>query len=132
MKLRREDFEDCLENPRRYDTYIAASCCYHSPDIHPSLLVFEDGFFRCLSCGATGKFEYLYETLKGRPPRRSPTEKAVWSVPKLSIVREENESLAMSAHTGPMAYETLRWYRQHLRLGCRTEACKLGWLNGWV
>jgi len=132
VKLRLEDFEDLLENPRRYDTYIAASCCYHSPDIHPSLLVFADGFFRCLSCGATGKFEYLYETLKGRPPRRSPTEKAVWSVPKLSIVREENESLAMSAHNVLMEYENLRWYLQERGLDGRIETCKLGWLNGWV
>ena len=132
MKLRLEDFEDLLENPRRYDTYIAASCCYHSPDIHPSLLVFDDGFFRCLSCGATGKFEYLYETLKGRPPRRSPTEKAVWSVPKLSIVREENESLAMSAHNVLVEYENLRWYLQERGLDGRIETCKLGWLNGWV
>lgn len=131
MKLRLEDFEDLLDSARRYDNYVAALCVFHE-DTRPSLLVFEDGYFRCLSCGATGRFEYLYETIKGRRPRHAPTEKAVWSIPKMSLIREENEALAMSAHNVMVDYDTLRWYLVERGLEGRIEPCRLGWLDGWI
>jgi len=131
MKLTLDDFEGLLEQCRRYDNYLAAICPYHDEQ-NPSLLVFSDGYFRCLSCGATGAHEYLYETLKGSGSRRSPTERAKWRVPKLSIVRKENEELAVSAHNVMMEYDNLRWYLRQRGLEGRIETCKLGWFDGWT
>jgi len=131
MKLTLDDFEGALESSKRYDNYVSGLCVFHE-DQSPSLLVYADGWFTCLACGAKGRNEFLYETLMGRPPRRAPRERTQWNPPKLSIVKDENEELCASAHNVLLDYDHLRWYFQMRGVEERIEPCRLGWYDGWA
>ena len=54
-----------LDGVNRYENYIMALCQFHD-DSRPSLMVHKD-FYRCLSCGASGKTETLLAKLSKIP-----------------------------------------------------------------
>ena len=129
--MRLGDFEGLLDACRRYEDYLAARCPFHSPDEHPSLLVYADGFFQCLACGVRGRHEYLYEVLRGHAPRHVAGETAHWNPPYLGLERAENEGIANSAHEALLNFDNLRWYLTMRGVEGRIEPCRLGWFQGW-
>jgi len=56
-----DDVYDLLDQPHKYGHYIASLCPFHT-DSRPSFMVYED-YYRCLSCNAHGKTEYLLQKL---------------------------------------------------------------------
>jgi hypothetical protein len=67
---------DVLEGAHRYERYVLALCPFHE-DSKPSLLVFPDGWYRCLaaSCGKNGRVEELFS--RPQNPFARPTKKLV-------------------------------------------------------
>ena len=63
MTITLDDLIDLLEQPHKYQDYVAALCCFHD-DTSPSMLVYENGFF-CKACGVRGSLSYLHRKLTG-------------------------------------------------------------------
>jgi len=57
------EINETVYDSKLYDNYVLMSCIFHSPDRHPSLLVYPDKY-RCLSCGAWGKTRELLRQLQ--------------------------------------------------------------------
>src|SRR3990167_2702291 len=111
-------------------------CPFHQDD-SPSLLVFEDGWFRCkgAECGRTGRLETLYDALvspsaapngraehaRGRPP---------W-LPKAGDT-EAIARLVGDAHNVLLRNESFRWYLEMRGVADRVETAGLGWHEGWI
>lgn len=132
MKISLSDFEGLLEGCRRYEGYLAARCIFHD-DQHPSLMIYEDDrFFRCLACGTTGTFDYLYEVLRGRGPKQPRGQAVRWNLPSLGIERKEIEGIAVAAHRALIEFpDALDWYFRTRGVEGRILPCKLGWMSGW-
>lgn len=58
-----DDLLEVLEGARRYERYIASLCPFHEEN-RPSFMVWED-YYKCYSCGATGKTENLTHLIRG-------------------------------------------------------------------
>src|SRR3990167_8810757 len=116
--------------------YLLTFCPFHQDD-SPSLLVFEDGWFRCkgAECGRTGRLETLYDALvspsaapngraehaRGRPP---------W-LPKAGDT-EAIARLVWDAHNVLLRNESFRWYLEMRGVADRVETAGLGWHEGWI
>ena len=91
--------------------YILAHCPWHS-DSEKSLLVFPDGWWRCVgACDACGRIEQLYEALQNpgavRPPHSNNT--SVYP-PKLPTDLEEIDTLVWRAHDALRRNDEFKWY----------------------
>ncbi|MBT9139413.1 MAG: DNA primase [Syntrophomonadaceae bacterium] len=120
-----------LQRVKEYDKYYSAICVFHQ-DTKPSMLVFKDGWFRCLACGRSGDLYSLSKKLTGQesPSLKIQREATTWNAPYESI--KGGLDFAMSAHdTLVLCSESLAWYLRMRRIDDRIEAQKLGWHNGW-
>lgn len=121
-----------LRKIKEYENYYSALCIFHD-DTKPSMLVFKDGWFRCLACGRTGDYEMLWRKLQRytSPSMEIKTEAADWKRPKISEGISSYE-LIMNAHRILLQNsESLAWYLRMRRIDDRIESQRLGWLNGW-
>jgi len=116
--------------------YLLTFCPFHQDD-SPSLLVFEDGWFRCkgAECGRTGRLETLYDALVS--PGMSAngrTEHAKSSPPWLPRAddTEAIERLVWDSHDVLLRNESFRWYLKMRGVDDRIETAKLGWYDGWI
>jgi len=117
--------------------YIFAHCPWHS-DESPSLLIFEDGWYKCLAeCegsghNGTGPIDRLYEELSNpgvvRPHRNG--HKA--PLPTVPTKLDDIESLVWKAHADLKANDEYKWYPKQRGIDDRIEVAKLGWWNGWI
>lgn len=57
-----DDLIHLLSNVSKYEGYYLALCPYHD-DNNPSLLVGNDGWFKCLACGERGTNDKLYKRI---------------------------------------------------------------------
>lgn|SRR5574340_530383 len=118
-----------LEHVKEYERYYSALCVFHK-DSHPSMLVYKDGWFRCLSCGRSGDLYVLDRKLRGwSSPSMSYKEATDWSPPP----KQSNpEKFIFDAHQRLSTYcESLGWYLRMRRIDKRIDGQKLGWHNGW-
>lgn len=69
---------DILDGAVRYERYVASLCPFHE-DNRPSFMAWEN-FYRCYSCGATGRTEDLLHLVGGLPtqPRRESHFRNPW------------------------------------------------------
>ena len=121
---------------REQGPYLHMACPFHGDD-KPSLLAFEDGWFRCQSdeCNQTGQLDKLYtrlvapdmvvygtgERTKSWPPRLPHVED-----------RRGTERLIWDAHDVLMRNDGFRWYLKLRGVADRVETAKLGWYEGWI
>lgn len=131
MTLNLDDFMEVLPQARRFDHYVSGICPFHE-DRKPSLLVFDDGWFRCLGCSRSGNHEYLWSQLKTHAPSFAPAERTRWKAPRLPKRKEAVDDLIWQAHQTLLDIPSRGWYLQNRGLEGRIIPCKLGWFDGWV
>jgi len=119
-----------LDRVKEYERYYSALCVFH-PDKQPSMLVYKDGWFRCLSCGRSGDLYMLDRKLRG------------WSPPSHDHGAEAVSGIAPGKFSDPVVFvddahkilskycESLGWYLRLRKLEGRIDGQKLGWHNGW-
>ena len=133
MSLTWEDMLDAIRTYKTYDRYVATNCPFHD-DSRPSLLVFKDGWFRCMTCEAEGPWVRLYNRLQGANHRRAPiTRRTEWVAPDLPDADdlETLDNIAWSAHNVLVDNEHLQWWLKERGVDGRIEPCILGWYDGW-
>lgn len=128
MAIVYEDFLNVIGMAEDKGRYILGLCPFHD-DAKPSLLVFEDGWWRCLGCNRNGKWITLWNKSKGQPVSVTPERRTNWRVP----VREgeDIEEVCYIGHNDLISFETLQWYIQMRGLENRIEPCEIGYRNGW-
>lgn len=132
MKLTLADIAGRLQQVRQYEGYISALCPYHD-DTRPSFMVYGDGWFRCLSCGAVGTWDRLWEHLGGRRKRKFKAAPVRWNTPELpDYGTPELEDIVWASHELLLSQHQLGWYLELRGLEDRIEPCKLGWYDGWI
>lgn len=130
MTVTYEQLRDMLPGARSYAEYVAGLCPFHD-DKHPSLLLFRDGFFKCLGCGVVGNYDKLYRKLRGYDASKVVPVEEAYRPPLLPTDLSEQEELTENAHLALVHFEQLRWYIQNRGVAGRIEACRLGWYKGW-
>lgn len=112
--------------------YLRMSCPWHG-DEHPSLLVYPDGWWKCMTEDTYGRNERLLEELenpgtirKGRPQR------ANGHAPYLPTELDKLTGLAWRAHEEMRRNNDYLWYLQLRGIEDRVETAKLGWYEGWI
>lgn len=119
-----------LEGVREYSTYAVALCPYHH-DRQASMLVFKDGRFRCLSCGAKGGFKELERKLIGWMP---PAEFEAGGRTEAFLPTDlyELEKLVHNANYLLMTFpDPLALYLKRRGIESRVVPNKLGYWQGW-
>lgn len=126
-----DTFMELIQHARRYDGYIAGLCPFHD-DRKPSLMVYEDDYFKCLGCGREGRHVTLYDAL------RSPTRAKIlrpgrtrWRSPRLPTDLGEISDLVWRAHQRLVEKPSTQWYLEKRGVEGRIEPCALGWIDGW-
>lgn len=120
-----------LQKVKEYENYYSALCVFHD-DTKPSMLVYKDGWFRCLACGKTGDLYLLDRKLNGWSSRSMVLEGELtsWTIPKTIV--QGGLDFAMKAHEVLLTNsESLSWYLRMRGIENRIEPQKLGWYNGW-
>ena len=126
-----DDIVSRLDKAQEHQRYWSAVCPFHD-DHKPSLLVFKDGWFRCLACGKAGDWSILWRGLSGWTGTEFAEEKTSWTAPYLSADVRESEELANRAHDMLCNYmPSLDWYLRRRKVENRIDTCRLGWWNGW-
>ncbi len=120
------DFENA-PGARRYDGYLAILCPFHD-DHTPSCLVWADGRFKCLSCGAKGTFEMLFHKLNGRSVSVAKVGNKQGATPYIGGRAEE---IALEAHAALALHPELGYYLKRRGVASLIHRCMLGWHEGW-
>lgn len=123
-----EDFLSVIGMAQDKGKYIIGLCPFHD-DSSPSLLIYRDGWWRCLGCNKSGRWITLWNRTKGiKSPVQS--ERAVrWNVP---ITKDESlEQVAYQSHMDLENFPSFRWYLEMRGMEGRIEPCELGYRDGW-
>lgn len=127
MTIVYSDFLSALKNSHDYGKYISGVCPFHN-DASPSLLVYKDGWFRCLGCNRQGKWASLWNKVKGQAVNIRPDTTTAWMLPeKISDL----DMLVAQAHEDLMKFPSFQWYLQMRGLENRIEPAMLGYYRGW-
>lgn len=135
QRLTIEHFED-LPRARRYGHYISASCLWapenhdDGEDKHPSMLVFEDGWFRCLSCGVVGDYDKLWRKFQGWQGGIESAEDVSWKPPRTPDIYDLDQ-FAADAHELLVSSGAKRWYLRMRGVQDQIVPLSLGWWDGW-
>jgi hypothetical protein len=127
--LRYEDFMDVLPMAKEYDRYIQGLCPFHE-DSSPSLLVFRDGFWRCLGCNRSNTWIILWNKLKGQPVKVRRDRAIGWRGPNTTEY-DSLESLCYQAHLDILQFSSYQWYMEQRGLEGRIEINEIGYHQGW-
>ena len=132
-----ELMEDYTEMSRGY---VLTHCPWHD-DNQKSLLVFPDGWYKCLAdcegSQGTGRIERLYEELANPGVMRRPVAKngnghgRPPSIPKASD-RDAVEHLVWRSHDALKRNDEFQWYLRMRGVEDRIETAKLGWYEEWI
>ncbi len=125
--LRYEDFLSKIKDSKECGRYITGICPFHS-DSSPSLLVFRDGWFRCLGCNRNGNWKTLWNKLSGQNIIVRSERHTAWNAPRINGDLAE---LTYQAHLDLVNFSTLQWYLQDRGLEGRIETNELGYMDGW-
>lgn len=126
--IKLEDFMHLLEKPKKYDKYIQGLCPFHA-DNSPSLLVFKDGYFRCLGCQRHGTWKTLWNKLHGQEVQVLPEIETSWKSPDLE--GRDLYELAYLANKDLIQFPSIGWYLEMRGLTGRIEPSFLGFWKGW-
>jgi hypothetical protein len=123
-----DDFKGILSNVHEYDKYISGDCPWENHK-SPALLVFKDGWFRCLGCNRSGNWTMLWNKLKGQNIVLRPDKKITWHMPSMS--GDDLETLCYQAHIDLLKFESFQWYIKQRGLEGRLELNEIGYYEGW-
>ncbi len=125
-----DDFKAALPDAHEYQNYLLARCVFHD-DKEPSMLVFRDGWWRCLGCNRWGGWITLWNKLKGQPIIIRPEHRTGWRGPNISSY-ENLEVLCYQAHEDLLQFSnSYKWYLEQRGLEGRIEANEIGYHEGW-
>lgn len=122
-----DDFKNILEGVSVYEKYLIGKCVFHD-DNKPSLLVFKDGWFRCLGCNRAGTWQTLWNRANGQPVQVHTEIKTDWKGPDID---RSSDEIAYQAHEDLLNFPSLGWYLNMRGLEGRIEQAMLGYWNGW-
>jgi hypothetical protein len=122
------DLQSACGEVHEFANYFTAVCPFHD-DRSPSLLVYKDGWFRCLGCQKQGTWKTLWNKLKGQPLQIMPERRSRWSLP--GIPSEGLEDACYQAHMDLIGFPSLGWYLEMRGLEDRIETNELGFWEGW-
>jgi DNA primase len=129
MTIQYNDFLSSIDRAEDKGRYITGLCPFHS-DSSPSLLIFKDGWWRCLGCGKNGAWIDLWNKIKGQPVHIQAEKKTRWSGPLLN--GESLDDIYYQSHLDLLNYPSLGWYITETRkLQDRIEPCEIGYRDGW-
>lgn len=124
-------------NGREYTGYFAALCPFpHDGGMYehnPSLMVYEDGSFRCKSCHRHGTLEYLAQSI-GRGGMVKVTRSQSIVLPRWRKWAETYGDLlgiARAAHRGMKQYPGHDFYFKKRKLEAFIDKGYFGYLDGW-
>lgn len=126
-----DDIQDYLQDSHKYGKYIMAHCEFHSPDDNPSMMVHSNGY-KCMSCGAHGPLENLYEKVSGKVVVREKTYN-----PSAFIWKRWKESYGSISSIAKLAHRNLvdipddGHYLQQRMVDSQIKNCMIGYLNGY-
>lgn len=122
-----KDFLNRLQNSHEYERYITGVCPFHT-DSDPSILVFKDGWFKCLGCNRQGSWQMLWNKLSGQNIIIRPDNRTSWSGPTFDSSLEQ---LCYQSHLDLMQFSSYQWYLKERGLENRMELNELGYYEGW-
>lgn len=126
--LNHKSFLSALTNVTEYENYIAGDCPFEHHK-SPALLVFADGWFRCLGCNRTGNWKMLWNKLQGQKIVVRPDKRTSWAVP--NYAGDELETLCYQSHLDLMKFDSFQWYLKDRGIDGRIEENELGYYEGW-
>ena len=127
MTIAFEDFLSVLPQASKAGDKILGVCPFHD-DRSPSLLVFRDGWWRCLGCGKSNKWEVLWNKLHGQNVQVQ-HERTMWTSPRIET--ENMEDVCFQAHEDLLNFTSFKWYLEMRGLDKRIETAELGYWYGW-
>lgn len=132
MSIQYEDFISRLPRAHDYGRYISGLCPFHEDRTTPSLLVFKDGWFRCLSanCNRHGTWKTLWNKLSGQPIQIKSERRTYWGTPTIKDY-ETLERLCYQSHIDLENFQTWAWYLEMRHLDDAIEVAELGYHRGW-
>lgn len=127
-----DELAESLHGVSYHNGYISAKCPFHD-DTHASLLVYEDGYFKCLACGVYGNHAKLQRKLQGNTVSHETIQKSA-SPPWLSWEKKYSsyEGAAIQAYNNAKNFPSLLSYLKQRKLDCFIKQGKFGWLDGWL
>jgi DNA primase len=104
-----DELYEKLTDAHNYGHYLSAICPFHD-DARPSLMVYPD-YYRCLSCGATGKTQKLLDKLsntisipKTKPDFRNPWSRWLNTMSLSDILKQSWKTLKSQPSLGNYMY----------------------------
>lgn len=117
---------------------ILAYCLWHEQDggdgHRPSMMVYHDGFFKCLGCGVQGGFNKLYAKMnevKGTTGLKSTSSRG-GQLPLLPTEYAEQSRFYQEAHAHLQTHSSLRYYLDERRLSDQINAGLMGYYDEMI
>jgi hypothetical protein len=125
--IRHDDFLHKLDKASKSSRYIKGVCPFHDDD-DPSLLVWDDGWFKCLGCNRQGSWKMLWNKLQGQHIIIRPDKKVEWAGPPPV---EDLEQTCYQSHLDLVKFSSFQWYLEMRGLTESIESNELGYYEGW-
>lgn len=122
-----DDVISRLDKVQSYSNYSIAVCVFHA-DNDPSMMVFKDGWFRCLGCGRVGKWNQIWDKVNGRRVIVTPEPKTSFRPP---VLGEGLEETCYQAHLDILQFPSFQWYIEQRGIQDRIETNEIGYWQGW-
>jgi hypothetical protein len=120
-----------LQNVHTFDRYASAKCPFHQ-DGSPSLLVFKDGYFKCLGCNRHGNWKMLWNKVHGQAVTIHPETRTIFQAPRQLEEYQTLEHLCYQAHMDLLKFTSWQWMLEMRGLGDSVEIAELGYHRGWL
>jgi hypothetical protein len=131
-----EDLQDKLNNVHIYNSYFMADCPFHEWTSHTqSLMIHDDGKFKCLSCGKYGTIEYIAKFIGKqtyRPTRNSDMKSHI--LPQWRKWEEQYgdvTEIAKAGHRFLKLYPQFMGFFKHRQIDQYFEQGYFGYISGW-
>lgn len=126
-----DDFIQALGHVEQHERYLLAVCPFHD-DRKPSMLVFKDGWFRCLGCNRVGSWDVLWNRLQGWTGPVAPEVNTRWRSPLLPEDRDKDmEEVVYQANQDILKFDNFQWYLKKRGIASKIDAYHLGYWRGW-